>query len=649
MTPNKTAARLRQALQPLGAAAFNLCGVLIVYTLLRLLFFEANRAFFPAVTAGEFARLCLYGLRFDLTSVLYLSLPYLLMALLPLPQRQGRAYNGVAKGLYLAGAGLGVFANLCDVAYFPFTLQRTTVTFFREFKGDGHVGDVILKGMAGYWYLTLFFAAAMVALYFLYRPLRGGRDGLSAKTYALAHGVTLLVSLLLIVFGIRGLRVKGSPLGLSDADLYCPVSERPIVFNTPFTLIRTLDSVERRTLERVSYYPSEAALEAEFTPVQRVSPAGPPRTDNVVILLLESFSKEFTGYFNPKNKENRGGYTPFLDSLLEAGYTFRYSFADGKKSVESIPAVLAGVPMAVNLQDTKPFATGRMESLATHLRRHGYRTSFFHNSSRRTLGICGFVLNLGVEEYFGLEDYPDQSQFDGTWGIWDEEFLDYMAQHLDTLPQPFMSGIFTTTSHHPFRVPERYEGVYPEGPRPMHHCIAYTDDALRKFFGRVRHAEWYPNTLFVILADHTSELSEPTSMNPRGYYEIPILFYHPSDPALHGLDTARVAQQTDILPSVLGYLGMPDTCVAWGGNLFDKERQTFAFNYMAPVWQLYQDSLLLQFDGEKTVGLYNYRSDTYMERDLKGKHPAEAAMERKIKALVQQYMNRVLDNRLTAE
>ena len=85
------------------------------------------------------------------------------------------------------------------------------------------------------------------------------------------------------------------------------------------------------------------------------------------------------------------------------------------------------------------------------------------------------------------------------------------------------------------------------------------------------------------------------------------------------------------------------------GTLRRTREKTFAFNYFDPVWQLYQDGWLLQFDGERTVGFYDYVHDTYMKQNLVDTRPEQADMERLIKALIQQYMNRVSDNRLTAE
>ncbi|MBO4371278.1 MAG: LTA synthase family protein [Paludibacteraceae bacterium] len=636
-------------LQPLATVCWNITMVFVAYTAVRLLFFFANRNWFPTTELTDLASLCWHGLKFDTTAIFYLAVPYLTLSFVPTPFRDNKTYQKISKALLLIGAGAGLFVCCCDIPYFPFTLQRTTCNFFTKFDGDGHVVPILLKSMFNYWYLTVFFVASLACMFWGYRPVKtyGAK---SDRTYVLTHSIIALCMVGVCVWGIRGWKVTGQPLGLNDASAYCRPNERAIVTNTAFSLIRTIDN-RYQLAERKDYFDSDNELEQVFTPVFIPPPGDSVRYDNVVIFMIEGLSKEFVGYFHPENKSygNGSGWTPFLDSLLAHCYTFEQSFANGKISVESVPAVLAGIPMAIDLQLTQPYATQSIGSLPLRLKERGYRTSFFHNSARTTLGIHSFMQTLGIDEYFALEDYPDQSQFDGTWGIWDEEFMQYMAQHLDTLPQPFLSGIFTTTSHHPFNLPQRYDGVFPEGPSPMHRCIAYTDNAMRKFFDRARNTEWYHNTLFVITADHTNELCQPSSINPRGFYEIPIAFYHPNDPKLCGIDTIRIMQQTDIMPTVLGYLNDTIPYLSFGCDVFNTPAtETFAFNFMSPSWQLYQDSLLLQFDGTQSTALYNYVSDTYLDHNLLDSHPRAEMMERRIKAMLQQYMNRILDNDLQA-
>jgi hypothetical protein len=95
---------------------------------------------------------------------------------------------------------------------------------------------------------------------------------------------------------------------------------------------------------------------------------------------------------------------------------------------------------------------------------------------------------------------------------------------------------------------------------------------------------------------------------------------------------------------MLGYTG---EYIGFGNDIFDESKEGFAFNYYNGVFQLTNDSLLLQFDERKTTGLFKYKEDVFLKNNLIGKYPeAQAKMERKIKAILQQYNNRMLDNRL---
>ena len=72
------------------------------------------------------------------------------------------------------------------------------------------------------------------------------------------------------------------------------------------------------------------------------------KKDNVVIIILESFSKEFVGYYN-----QGVGYTPFLDSLIQTGLVLEQAYANGIRSIEALPAITASIPSLMN----QPFIT----------------------------------------------------------------------------------------------------------------------------------------------------------------------------------------------------------------------------------------------------------------------------------------------------
>ena len=110
---------------------------------------------------------------------------------------------------------------------------------------------------------------------------------------------------------------------------------------------------------------------------------------NVVIIILESFSKEYVGYYN-----NGKGYTPFLDSLINYSLVMERAYANGIKSIEALPSIVSSIPTLMNNPFiTSIYATNKYYSLPLLLKREGYSTSFFHGGNRGTMGFYSLVRN----------------------------------------------------------------------------------------------------------------------------------------------------------------------------------------------------------------------------------------------------------------
>lgn len=278
-----------------------------------------------------------------------------------------------------------------------------------------------------------------------------------------------------------------------------------------------------------------------------------------------------------------------------------------------------------------PYSTNAISSVAACLNEQGYTTAFFHGAPNGSMGFQAFARSAGFQHYYGKDEYQGPDAFDGTWAIWDEEFLQYMGRTLSAMPEPFLGAVFTASSHHPFRVPKHYEGVFPQGDIPIHPCIGYTDHALREFFNYAQTQPWYEHTLFVLTADHTNQLIEPASLTNQGIFEVPILFYYPG--ITPRVDSTTVISHTDIMPSILAAVGYNKPYFAFGEDAFTQPKQhNYAVCYNNPVYQIMSDSLLVQFDGQ------------WVTQPTNGV-PAE--MVDYLKAYIQQYVNRMIDNQLT--
>jgi len=311
-----------------------------------------------------------------------------------------------------------------------------------------------------------------------------------------------------------------------------------------------------------------------------------------------------------------------------------------------MPSILASMPSLETPYIISHYANNRINGLPYLLKRKGYYSAFFHGAPNGSMGFDSFANMAGFDDYFGLNEYPDKSDFDGMWGVWDEPFFRFFASSLNTFREPFISAIFSVSSHHPFEVPEQFRGRFKKGPVPICETIGYSDYALRKFFDEVRDESWFSNTLFVITADHTNEKFHPEYQSSYGQFSVPVVFYkHGSE--LKGYKQ-RIAQQIDIMPTVLSYLNFNEEYIAFGKDLLDESGESFAFNSYANSFFLFTEDHVLHMIDTSTVAMYNYRTDRLDQNNLLGKNPElQGKMERKLKAIMQTYNQRMLDNDLT--
>ena len=175
----------------------------------------------------------------------------------------------------------------------------------------------------------------------------------------------------------------------------------------------------------------------------------------------------------------------------------------------------------------------------------------------------------------------------------------------------------------------------------MHRGVAYTDLALRRFMETSGREAWFRNTIFVFVADHvSSETFAPKTLTPTGNSHIVCLLYTP-DGALRG-KSGETVQQIDLMPTLLGLLGYGKPYFAFGRDVFrEAGTPAMAVNAMNENYQAITDSLVLFFDGERTLSAF-LRSDTLQRHDVSDQRtPQLETAERELKARLQQYYRHV--------
>ena len=352
----------------------NLLWVYLCYGVCRIAFYFENLELFqdPLTRATAFDWLS-GGFIFDTSAIAYTNALYLLLVLFPLHWKETPLFRTIIKGMFVTVNAVCLVSNLMDAVYFPFRQARTTATVFDEFKNETNLLKIFGVEVFRHWYFVLLAALMVFFLVRCYRHARPVTPGHSLGRYYLSRTLWLVVFVLLTVFGMRGCTFTTAtrPVSVNDAHQYVrrPI-ETGIVLNTPFAILRTLTT---KPLSTPTYFEDRTQLDLLYSPLHIPSDTLPVRKKNVVILIVESFAREFVGSLNTHlDSGTYAGYTPFTDSLLQRSLTFSGTFSNSDFSIDAMPAVLASIPRMNKPYVVTPFSLNRLNSLATELKNWGY-------------------------------------------------------------------------------------------------------------------------------------------------------------------------------------------------------------------------------------------------------------------------------------
>ncbi len=587
----------------LKVLAYQLMLLMLLFQLGRILFIGLNQALFSNISWYQYPLYIFSSIKFDLAAVCMLNTPFILLSLLPFKFTDKRWYQYILMAIYAVINTIALVANLADIFYYPYTLKRLTSSIFDYLGTQANMSSLGGEFFFTYWYAFVLLALLVFTLirFFLF-TLKKRVKTKREFSYRITTAVWF-IALFLCIAGIKhNLFIWGSSLTIKDAIADVEqVEDAGIVLNSAFTLI-------------ASHFEETAILsdtKKEFKPQFK----NKFRPDNVVIIILESFTKETFKSLNP-NLENGQypGYAPFLDSLMQKSLYFTNAYANGRKSMDALPAIISSIPAVQTPYILANKSNDKVQSLASCLKGKGYETMFFHGSHNATMGFADYCKTAGINKYYGLDEYPNSDDFDGTWGIFDEPYLNYMAKELNRCKKPFLASVFTLSSHNPYVVPEKYKGKFPKGTNGIHETIHYSDHAVRQFFKTASQMPWYKNTLFIITADHSITPWHKEYATSANAFAIPLMFYAPGKD-LKGKRN-EYAQQIDIYPTVLNYLNYDENFNSAGNNLLDPSSEKFAINIVNQCYQMIQDDYLLLFDGQNCKALFQIKKDPFQKNNL---------------------------------
>lgn len=612
--------------------------LLVCYFLSRCFFVLLNREHFSDMGLGDFLSLAAGATRFDISGILIVNALYIVLFFLPVKLSRAPRWERFTQLVFIVLNAIALLFEVSDWAYFRFTLKRATADVLNMITRKGDFLGILPHLLVDYWYIPLAGIAFIAGFIWVNRRICRATPLSSVPEPAgWGYWVLLVVQFLLvcplIVVGIRGGITNLVPIGVKDAVSVGSGNFVPVVLNTPFSIINTLYADE---LAPVSYMPA-AEAESLIHPIKKYDHIS-FRKKNVVVIIIESFSKEFTALGTQK------GRTPFFDSLMQRSYICTNAYANGLHSAEGIPAVVAGIPTIMEEPfTTSVYGTNRITALPNVLKGQGYSSAFYHGGTNGTMSFNLFCANAGYDKYYGRSEYANEADYDGNWGIWDEPFFKYFAAGINKMRQPFLATIFSLSNHDPYHIPDKYKTRFTHKKERLEATFGYTDMVLRQFFEAAAAQPWFSNTLFVITADHSAvQHDDDYYAHNMGAYAIPIVFYAPGDSTLRGCDT-NIAQQIDIMPSVLDYLGYGSPFFALGNSVF-APGQHYAVNELQGKNQLLRNGYLLQASGVSPSAFYAFPADSSCKNNVLQSQQDRVAQQAQYLRAFQQVCTQALIN-----
>lgn len=618
----------------------------VFYQVARFLFWQFNKDLIKIDSLSDYIKLAYHGTAFDTTAILYINALFILLSLLPLVINTKKGYQKILFWIYFITNGLAYAMNFGDFIYYKFSQARLTCAAFQVAKNETNVFKTFMISLGQHPFVLIWYIVLMALWIFLYKRLTVKEQKPARLVpYFISSIIVLCITAVLVVGGIRGdFKHSTRPINMVDANRFVtnPLQGN-LVLNSTFSFFRTLNTNNFKLV----HFTDEKFIEDNVQPY-KVYDRTTQNRPNIVIFIVESFGREYSGAFN-KDKNIKGyvSYTPFIDSLTEQSLIFPNTFANGRQSIHGMSSVLAGIPSLTDAFTCSPFANQKIQSVVSVCNDLGYDTSFYHGAPNGSMGFLGFGNILGFKHYFGKNEYNNDADFDGMWAIWDEPFLQYFAKNAGK-KQPFMSTVFTASSHHPFKIPEKYKGKFKKGPLEMHEPIQYTDYAIKKYFETAKKEPWFNNTIFVFTGDHTNQIGYGEYEKAMNRFAVPLIFYSPNpEYNLKGVNQ-EIAQQADIYPTLADLIGYNKPIRSWGRSLVsDKKYPSIVVNSDGSTEQFIIGNYIYRFDGKEIIGIYD-KTDLGFEKNLKGtinsseiEHGKKTAM-----AWYQDYMDRVINRKL---
>lgn len=334
----------------------------------------------------------------------------------------------------------------------------------------------------------------------------------------------------------------------------------------------------------------------EATPPEKRQPAArfvAPRWSaasgwpDVVVVMLDAARADHFGTYGYERET-----TPVVDRLAAEALVFEHAYSECPNTACSVPNLITGVPfMNLGTVFHGRKIPDEVMTLAEYLKPLGYHTvglSANPNNSVSRNAHQGFD---SFERLWGAHRQAELAAEILAAQPPDEPL--YLQLHLLPPHQPYMPepefDLFTDPDYegpvHPKIGLRRYtKGLVTFAPADLAEIIALydgnlrmADDAVGRVIEALRESGRWERTLFVLTSDHGEAFGEHGDFQHNStlfdeMLHVPLVVRLPGGGVPEGVDTASPAALADVVPTVLGYLGLVPRPEVWGLDLLARGR-----------------------------------------------------------------------------
>ena len=555
---------------------------MLPFTLMRLALYLVYHDDFRSLGALQVIEAFAVGLRFDVSMVaMVVGLPLLLMLMLPFRWSHHVYWQRLWGWFIFLTVLLMIFMLAADTIYFG-VVHRHVGAEIGTISSD--MASMTMMAISQYSAALFLFGLIALGGAFFWRYLTHHIPAAPERIWL--RLVTILVGLLLLVILGRG-GISGKPISVGEAFFSNSLPQGYLALNGAFAIARALnDSApppkvfmpQTEAIERTHNYLSGKGTpfyQRDFPLYQQArTRAAVANKPNVVVLMLESWGAIHIDALRKQMNLPPLGVTPNFDSLAQKGRLYTRFYANGQRSIQGGAAVLAGLPTLPGMPFLGEGLEQNQQSFLGELAlKQGYETIFLQSSDRGSLRFDVIASRAGFTSYLGNQDIPELHEHKkaaSTWGTWDHNTFQEASKRFAAAHKPFLGYVFTSTTHVPWLIPDDRWKKYGSGSNidKALNAIYYADWALGELIASAKQAGYYDNTIFVLLADHTSEFVENVENTPN-LFHIPLLIVGPGIKS--GIDD-RVGSQFDIMPTIADLGGWTADYAGLGRSLIDNSR-----------------------------------------------------------------------------